>query len=361
MNFSDFKGDQQLCSKLVSMVDESRVSHAMLFVEKDGQGALALALAMIEYMSKSPKVSRLVHPDVHFSFPVNTNSKTSSSIKPISDHFLKQWNELVLENPYFLEDDLSQKLGIENKVGIINTEEAKSIFRKMNFHSYEGGNKYMIIYLPEKMNVEASNRLLKLVEEPFDDTYFFLITHAEQKIISTIRSRCLRIHLMPLEADNLAPILMKEFSLNSEEALSYARGSGGNYGAALRLVQQQSEQSPYCSLFANILKSCITKDLLSLIKLNEDLSSLGREGQKNFCLYAMGLIRKMYMTRIGAENIAYLTGNEREILTPLIPKISPVFFERAFLNFDKTRKDIEGNVNAKIAFQNLLNILHINS
>ena len=211
MRFADVIGNAEVAKALVSMADSGRVAHAMLMYENEGCGALALALAYVQYLNCAHPVngdscgecpscrqmSKLIHPDVHYVFPVNKGPKTSDD-KPTSESYIKYWRELALANPYFTEADLQRAIGIESKTGLIAVAEAKFIINTLSLTSVADGYKAVILYLPEKMNQETANRLLKMVEEPPEKTLFIFITHSPEKVLQTIFSRCQSVRVMPL-------------------------------------------------------------------------------------------------------------------------------------------------------------------
>ena len=211
MRFADVIGNTEVAKVLASMADSGRVAHAMLMYENEGCGALALALAYVQYLNCADpsggdscgecpscrQMSKLIHPDVHFVFPVNKGPKASDD-KPTSESYIKYWRELAVANPYFTEADLQKAIGIESKSGLIAVAEAKSIISKLSLTAVADGYKAVIFYLPEKMNQETANRLLKMVEEPPEKTVFIFITHSPEKVLQTIFSRCQSIRVMPL-------------------------------------------------------------------------------------------------------------------------------------------------------------------
>ena len=219
MRFADIIGNASVAKALVSMADSGRVAHAMLMYENEGCGALPLALAYVQYLNcanpsngdscgecpSCRQMAKLIHPDVHFVFPVNTGPKTSDK-HPTSDSYLAFWRELVLDDPYFAEVDLQKAIGIESKVGLVAVEEAKSIIGKLSLASVADGYKAVIFYLPERMNQQTANKLLKMVEEPPEKTLFLFITHAPEKVLQTIFSRCQSIRVMPLSKEEAAQV-----------------------------------------------------------------------------------------------------------------------------------------------------------
>lgn len=337
MQFNDVIGNDILKRQLVAMVDEGRVGHSIMLLEKGGYGALPLALATIQYLSCTNKsggdscglchscriIGRLIHPDLHFVFPVNVTAKSGSEKKPVSATFMPIWRELVLENPYFTEDALNSALGIEDKVGTISVSEAKEILSKMNMRSYEGGNKYMVIWLPERMTTEAANKLLKIVEEPFPGTYFFFISQSPEKVMETIRSRCLKMQLHPLP------------------------------------VKDSENNSVYLPLITAILNGCLSKDLVTVLNTNDTIVALGREKQKGFCVYCESFIRKLMMISKGLDSLSPLSPEEKAVAYPIARKIPDAFFEKAYDYLESARLSIESNVNAKMVFCNLGNLFFV--
>lgn len=317
MGFRDIKGNEELKRRLADMVDSGRTGHAIMLEEKSGYGALPLAIALVQYLSCHDRhdgdscgecsccrrIAHLAHPDVHYVFPVNVTAKSGSERKPVSATFFPVWKGLVEKNPYFTEEELNEAMGIEDKVGVINVQEAKEILNTMNMRSFEGGNRYMIVFLPERMNTEAANKLLKMIEEPFPGSYFIFITQAPEKVIDTIRSRCLRIALQPVPIDS------------------------------------QPDSAEYLGWFQSILDGSQSGDLTGVLKTAETIAAAGREKQKRFCIFSEEYLRKMMH-----ESRQYPYD----------------FYETAYGILDSARSSVESNVNPKIVFCNMVNLLFVN-
>ncbi len=380
MRFQDIIGNGELRRRLIHMVDTGRMSHSIIFAEKDGRGALAIALALIQYLScrekdaqsmfgavseadscgvcpTCKKLGALMHPDLHFIFPVNTASG-SSGTKPVSSMFIRQWQELVAENPYFTERELYAKIGIEDKSGAINVAEAKELLEKISLKSYEGFNKYWVIWLPEKMNAEAANRLLKIVEEPMPDTYFIFISHAPEKIISTIRSRSQIIPVDPIAIEELAPVLERKCGIIAEEAVVYARISGGSLGVALEMIGGQSTSEVFLPIVTEVMDAVALKKLNALIEANEAVLALSRQQQKEYCVYLEDFLRKVLMEKNGVHEIANILPSEQSAIQRFTT-LSPAFFEKAFKAVEDCIIHLEANVNSKMIFADLANRLFV--
>ena len=363
MPYSEILGHTEIIANLRNMVDSDRMPHALLFTEKPGCGALPLALATLEYMfsrGKNQKVAKLIHPDIHFTFPINVSSTIGGDKRGELEQFYPAWRQLVLENPYFGEEDLYKAFGIENRLGTISVAEAASIIRKLSLSSYEGGAKVMLIMFPERMNLETANKLLKNLEEPQNGTYYFLISHNPGKIITTILSRCRIIEVPPIGQDVIADELVRLKGLDPQEAAFWAKCSGGSMGKALELMAREEEQNENYTTFVSILTKALAKDLTSLIELWEQIASYGKERQKGICIEGGEILRKLYMTSLGLEEISYAGVKEAEQLKELSGRIKQDFYQKGYGYLDNAIECIERNVNPKFIFCDLCNRIFYN-
>ena len=241
MRFADVIGQEEVKAMLRRSVGEGRVSHAQLFTGDSGRGTLPLALAYVQYINctdrhdgdscgRCPsciKMAELVHPDVHFVFPTNTSR--SGSQKPMSDAFLPQWREAVLTTGgYFDEQMWYGRIGLDNQQGLIAKREADEIIRKLSFKAFEAEYKAVVIWLPEKMGVEASNGLLKILEEPWDKTLFLLVSVAPQMLLPTILSRVQEVGVPPVGADDMERWLAGTYGMETQKAAALARLAGAS-------------------------------------------------------------------------------------------------------------------------------------
>lgn len=372
MQFKEVLGNGELKSRLVRMVDSGRTGHSLMLVERDGCGALPMAMALVQYMmcpERRPgedscgvcpvcrRISGMVHPDVHFAFPVNVAGKSGSNRKPLSGNFLEEWRSLYRDNPYFTEADLNAALGLDGKVGAISVAEAREILDSLSLKSYEGRGKFMVVWLPERMNAESANRLLKIVEEPMADTYFIFITHAPERIISTIRSRSQLIRLYPVPVQELVPELQARTGLSMQEATVYAHTAGGSLGMALDMAGEASSASFFLPAAEGMLEATVSGDLVGLLEGNDTVVAMGRERQKEFCLYLEGLLRKMMMRRQGLDAISDVLPQEAGAVDRFGPLLPESFFGKAFSAVEEARTMVEANVNAKMVFCHLSNVL----
>ena len=351
------------------MADSGRVAHAMLFYENEGCGALPLALAYVQYLNCSNPVGgdscgvcpscrqmeKLIHPDVHFIFPVNKGPKSTDD-KPTSESYLKYWRELVLENPYFLESDLQKAIGIESKTGLIAVAEAKSIISKLSLASVADGYKAVIFYLPEKMNQETANRLLKMVEEPPENTLFLFITHAPEKVLQTIFSRCQSVRVLPMTQEEVAETMSSRLNLDQETAWVKAAVAGGSVGAAMSMIGDQDEYNSRLDLFSDLMKSLASRDLSTALECADHMAAMdSREKQKAFCIFASDCVRKIFLVQQGLSEIAYIPEEEKEFYAVMAEKCRKGFCVKTITEIEKVVAMIDRNVNSRILFCDLVN------
>ncbi len=345
MRFAEVIGNGEVARALASMADSGRVAHAMLMYENEGCGALALALAYVQYLNCSNpqdgdscgecpscrQMSKLIHPDVHYVFPVNKGPKTSDD-KPTSESYIKYWRELAIANPYFVEADLQKAIGIESKNGLIAVAEAKSIISKLSLTAVSDGYKAVIFYLPEKMNQETANRLLKMVEEPPEKTLFIFITHAPEKVLQTIFSRCQSIRVMPLTKDEAERV------------------------KALNPFDDREEYNLFMDLFSDLMNALVSRNLTAALECGETMSALeSREKQKAFCNFAGECMRKIFMIQQKMPQIAGVADEEMEFYASMAAKCGKGFCMRSVSNIEKVVAMIDRNVSSKLLFCDLVN------
>ena len=375
MRFSEIYGNDALKGRLARMVDENRLGHAILFVEQEGMGALAFAIALSQYLncehpsggdscgecSSCRRHAHLTYPDLHFSFPISASPKLSDSEKraPISSYFLRDWTALVQENPYFDSHDLFNAIGIENKAGAIPVAEAKEIANTLSLQPYESQYKIQVIWEPEKMTIDAANKLLKLLEEPPAGTLFILITHQIEKMLPTVISRCQIIRLQPEERGEMAAILEQKFSLGREEAMDFATLAGGSVGRAFEAVANAGEGSGNEDLLRELLDAARARSLKEVLDVAETLAAMGKDRQKQWCVAAEGFIRKMFIYSQDLEQIAFLSGDEKEYIERVAPGIKETFWGRAAMALDGALRLLDANVSAKLIFADLANRFYL--
>ena len=371
MLFSEVIGLSHLKNHLTTTADNMRIPHAQLFVGNNGSGTLPLAIAYARYVlckntggenkhgneSCNLKFGNFSHPDLHFAFPVATTKEVKKH--PVSSNFLTEWRDFLKSNPYGSLFDWYQKLGIENKQGQIGVDEAQDIVKRLSLKSYEGGFKVMIIWMAEKMNAAAANKLLKLIEEPPKDTLFLLVTEDEKQIIQTIRSRCQALHFPPLPENDIADFLVRKENCNAAEALKIAHQANGSYTRALHLMKKDSGDEQFETWFITWVRTAFKAkgnkaSILGLIDWSEEIAGAGRETQKNFLLYCMDFFRQALMLNYQARDLVYLEpatkGFQLEKFAPFVHggNIAAITKE-----LEEATYHIQRNANARIIFTDL--------
>ncbi|WP_442847064.1 DNA polymerase III subunit [Leeuwenhoekiella sp. H156] len=370
MQFQSILGQQFIKNHLTTSVDRKRIAHAQLFVGISGSGVLPCAVAYAQYLicanadgenrggntSCNLKFEHLSHPDLHFAFPVATTDSVKSH--PVSDHFAKEWREFFGKNPYGSLYDWHQHLGIEKKQGKIGVDEAQDIVRKLSLKSYEGGYKVMIIWMADKMNTSASNKLLKLIEEPPQKTVFILVAENEDQILDTIKSRCQILHFPPLASEALEEALISKHHCTKTEAQKIAVKAHGDYNLALHLLENNSEEEEYETWFVDWVRTAFKargnkKAILDLIAWSENIASKGRETQKSFLGYCEDFFRQALLLNYNASELVYLQPSTQFELAKFAPYVHGNNINGVIEELQTASYHIERNGNAKIILTDL--------
>ena len=414
MLFKDVIGQKSTKKHLVELVQHNRLSHALLFVGKEGSGALPLAMALAgficlpgglppssaggdgdnmlfdigesfilqdkkmisspsppgeagwgpdEWMIKHPsysKVRDMVHPDIHFTYPVITKK---AGTPPISTDFIQEWREFISANAYGNVYDWLQFIGAENKQGNITAHECNDIIRKLNLKSFESEYKVLIVWMPEYLGNEG-NKLLKLIEEPPANTLFILVTENESQILPTILSRTQLVRIPALETDEITAALIERAKIPTEQARKIASVAEGNFREALQLTQHSGED--WETLLRDWLNAILKTGPMAQVRWVEEISKLGRERQKQFLRYCNHLLEQAIKLRIIRESNApdqqvfSMPDNEKDFATRL-NQIADISQQKAIVEeLDKASYYIERNANAKMLFHALtIKLYHI--
>lgn len=390
MTFNDVIGNQNVKQHLLELMLQNRLPHALLFLGKEGSGALPLALAFAQLIICQPKSSPvvedlfggmsaisnepsflhpndiesstsyskanlLVHPDLHFSFPF-INKKNSDS-STISADYITEWREFLMQSPYGNLYDWLQVIKAENRQGNISAKECLEIIKKLSLKSFESDYKVLLMWLPELLSKEG-NKLLKLIEEPPPNTIFIFVAENEEKILPTILSRCQLIKIPLPENDEVEEALLKKANIEPEQAKQIAAISNGNYREALHLIQHAEED--WQGLLRDWLNTIMRRLLPENIKWIEEISKIGREKQKQLLQYFNHTIEQaLRLKTIGADNIS-LSESEKDF-AQRFNKIANISQMQAISEeLDKATFSIERNVNGKIVFTALsVKLYHI--
>lgn len=323
MLFSEILGQEHIKNHLTKSAAHGRVPHAQLFIGPEGSGTLPMAIAYAQYLlcnnsdgeningneTCNLKFKNLSHPDLHFAFPVASNDKIKSH--PVSNHFMEEWRQLIERQPYGNLFDWYRILGIDNKQGQIGVDEAQDIVKSLSLKSYEGGYKVMLIWMAEKMNTSASNKLLKLIEEPPNQTVFILISEDEEQIINTIKSRCQLLHFPPLAEDVIKNALIKNYQIPEADAIKIAHQANGNYNKACDLVYSDSEDTQFEDWFVFWIRSAFKAKgnksaIHDLISWSETIAKTGRETQKQFLNFCLAFFRQALLLNYKVEDLVFI-------------------------------------------------------
>ncbi|MDX1283443.1 MAG: DNA polymerase III subunit delta [Draconibacterium sp.] len=361
MFFKDVVGQDNIKQRLILSVRDERISHAQLFSGHSGTGKLAMALAYAQYIScknrteedscgvcpSCHKYQKLAHPDLHFVFPV-FNAKNLKN--PVSDDFLPQWREMVLGNPYFELSDWLNHIDAGNAQGLIYERESETILRKLNLKSFESEFKVMIIWLPEKMHLACSNKLLKMIEEPPSKTLFVLITENEEGVIGTIRSRSQLIKFPFIDNEALTNALLKKEDVDPEIVSDAVHLASGSYIKALEYLSPGEDEQFYFQKFQEMMRFAYKREVKELIDWADEMAGIGRDKQKAFFTSALRLVREYFVSNMNREEIVYMKRDETE----WGKKFAPFINERnivPFANeFELGIKHIAMNGNPRIVF-----------
>ncbi len=365
MQFKEVIGHQNIKDKLIKTVKENRVSHAQLFWGSEGSGNLALAIAYAQYVScenkqendscgvcsSCVKYQKLVHPDLHFVFPVSTSKVVTKD--PISDDYINQWRETIVENPYINQNKWYQIIDVENKQGIISKNESYEILKKLNLKTFESDYKIMIIWLPEKMNAFAANKLLKLIEEPPAKTLFLLVSENSEQIIPTILSRTQFVKIPKIDDESIRNALCDRSGLSPEKANDIVHLANGNYYQALNLIEATEEEDFNFEQFSQLMRLSYQRKVIEVIEWVDEIARIGREKQKNFLAYSIRLIRENFMLNMQKREIVYLTQKEMEFSEKFSQFINSENVNQIYEAFNRAHADIEMNAYNKIVFLDL--------
>jgi len=360
MFFRDVIGQEEAKQRLIREAKEGKIAHARLFCGPEGIGKLPLAIAYARYLScQNPgeddacghcsncmKYNKLVHPDLHFVFPViKIKSKDT-----VSDDFLAEWRELIGQTPYFNLNIWLKEMGAENQQAQIYVKESDEIIRKLNLKSSQGGYKIMIIWLPEKMNVECSNKLLKLLEEPPSQTIFLLVSEEPDMLLTTIQSRTQRFNLFGIEEKQIAQKLTQQFGILEKDAIDIAHRCEGNYLKALETIHLNEENQLFFELFVSLMRLSYQRKIREMKQWSETMASMGRERQKQFLQYCQRMIRENFISNFHNPSITYLNEEERNFSSRFAPFVNERNVIGIMDELSEAQRHIEQNVNARMVF-----------
>ncbi len=369
MFFEEITGQHVVKEHLLNMVKLGRISHALMFAGPEGNGKLALAVAFAQYLfctdrkqnescgicPSCKKTEKLIHPDLHFVFPV---VKTKKNSKPVSNDFIELWREFVLKSYYHGFSEWLKIMNPDNRQAGIFTQESSEIIKKLNFKPYEAEYKVMIIWMPDKMNITASNKLLKILEEPPVNTIFILITENTDKILTTIQSRTQIINIPKINNRDMYISIKEKYNFAEEKLQEIIRISGGNFLKAQEIINSgfNENSSDLFEKFTGFMRLVYAVKVQDLIEFSENISKQGREYQKEFLEYALRMIRENFILNTvheKADHILYLTDKERQFSENFSKFITNKNIFKIFQELSEAHNHIERNGYGKLVFLDL--------
>ncbi|WP_026902813.1 ATP-binding protein [Pedobacter glucosidilyticus] len=372
MQFKDIVGQETVKAHLIKTVKDGRISHAQLFLGPEGSGSLALAVAYAQYIcceqplendscgecSSCRKYQKLVHPDLHFSYPFFAKHKEDTALT-----FVEEWRASFLQNPYLGLDEWRNHLSADNKQANINIAECHSIIQKLSLKPFEAEYKVLIMWLPEYLEKEG-NALLKIIEEPAQKTLFLLVAQNQEQILNTIISRTQIVKIPKQSNADVCKFLVEKHQLSEEKAMQLAYLSNGNLQAALTFMTH--EENDYHDLLSNWLRACYGNQGLKLVAfVDDDFSKMGRENQKNLLRYGINLTRECMLFLAETPGLIHLSAKELEFISNFSKILNLAKAEAIANELEKAHYHIERNANPKILFLdvslNLVKILKFNT
>ena len=375
-------------TRLKQMVGEGRLPHALLFCGPAGSGKMALALAFASYLltetasnetarhNAEAMLAKWQHPDLHFTFPVIRPTGTSSDHKMVSDDFSKEWHEMLAQGPYFSMDQWLDQMHAANQQAIIYASESDDIIRKLSLKSSQGGYKVCIIWLPERMNGECANKLLKIIEEPPLQTVFLLVCEEPEKLLETILSRTQRLDIKKIETAAVERALVERRALDDavahriEEALTERRGidgdmahrlarvANGSWTKALESLNADSENRLFLDMFIMLMRLAYQRNVKELKRWSETMAGYGREKQKRMMVYFLRLVRENFMYNFQNPELVYMTQEEENFAKNFARFINEANVIGISELIQRAIRDIGQNANPKIVFFDMsLNII----
>lgn len=365
MLFADIIGNDAIKKALLYEANEGRVSHAQLFFGAEGSAKLPLAIAFANYLlcedptkidacgqcDSCQKVASLSHPDLHFVFPIVLDSKAKIAS---SDDRMREWINFVQKNKYFDLNTWQEYLEELGKNAVIGVEESRDILQKLALKSYSGKYKIMILWLPEKMNASAANKLLKMLEEPPEQTLFFLVSDNTETILPTIMSRTQSLRIAPFTVDEVAIHLEKALALDKKIAKSIANLSQGNMVEAIQIAQGDVNQTIYFDLFVKMMRTAYAANAFDLMSVADELAALEKEQQKSFIKYGLHLFRESIILNYMKGELTNLKDEEQAFLSKFAKFINNHNISELQDDFNDAFYHLERNANPKILFTDVV-------
>ncbi|MBR5643059.1 MAG: DNA polymerase III subunit delta [Salinivirgaceae bacterium] len=365
MRFADIIGQDDIKRHLIGTVKENRISHAQMFLGREGFGSLPLAIAYAQYINcqhrtdsdscgecpSCRQISQLAFPDLHFVFPVPT---AGSEDKSVSDNFFDKWSEFIKQKPYGNYQQWLDFVGAGNSQGLIRVKESNEIIRKLSMKTFNAEYKIMIIWMPEKMHPDAANKLLKLIEEPYPKTLFLLVAESAEFILPTIISRTQLVRVSRIADSDIKAGLQQRAGISENAAEKIASISEGNFGKALEYCDHTADLAQNLEFFMKLMRTSYSFKAPDMIALAEELGALGREKQKAFLTYCERMVRENLIMNRHLEKMTHLTDDEGNFAQKFSRFIHPQNSMLIAEALDKAIYHISRNASTKIVFMDTI-------
>lgn len=359
--FKDVIGQQSARARLIQEVQEGRVPHAQLFCGPAGTGKLPLALAYARYLCcahptgsdacgtcpSCVKWNKLMHPDVHFMFPIVRNAKAK---KEVCDDYLSTWRRLLTTHAYFSLDDWLNEMDADNGQAIIYARESDEITRKLSLKAVEGGYKITVVWLPEKLHEVCANKLLKLLEEPPARTVFLLVSEAPDQILTTIQSRTQRFGVPRIAEADIAEALRTRYGVQQADSEAIAHMANGSFTQALQAISLNEENQLFFELFVGLMRQAYARKVRDMKQWSEQLAGMGRERQKHFLDYCQRMLRENFIYNLHCPEMNYMTRAEENFATRFAPFINVRNVAGIMHELEEAQRHIAQNVNPRMVF-----------
>ncbi|MDR0431364.1 MAG: DNA polymerase III subunit delta [Tannerellaceae bacterium] len=363
MYFKDVIGQQDMKQRLIESAKRDVVPHAQLFCEQGGTGAFPLALAYARYLNcanpsdtdacghcpSCVKFNGLAHPDLHFVFPIVTKKEAK---KDVCDDYLPEWRTFLKKQPYFNMNNWLEAIDAGNSQAIIYSKESDEIIRKLSLKIYEATYRILFVWLPEKMHQACANKLLKIIEEPPQNTVILMVSEEPDMILGTIQSRAQRINIRGIKQEDMIEALEREM-LEPDAAKEIAHLASGNYQKALELISVNEENEFFLGQFKEMMRNSWARNVKAMKVTADLLAGIGRERQKNFLAYCQHLIRENFMYRFQTNELNYMNRKEAEFAVKFAPFVNERNVFELMDELSKAEGHITQNVNAKMVFFDL--------
>jgi len=362
MKFIDISGFEKEKNFLINAENKNHVAHAQLFFGPEGSPNLSLALAFISFLNCNNKVNndscgecpsckkidKMIHPDVHFIFPVAPTTKINKNV--ISDLFIKEWRNFILDDPYQNVNDWFNFYGFENKSPNISKDESRNLIKKLTLKPFESENKIVLIWLPEYLHLYTSNALLKILEDPPPKTFFFLITNDYNRLLKTILSRVQMFKIRNFSDEELKKEILKKEDIAENELSKLILTSDGNLNQAKKIINSSNED--FLSFFKIWMRNCYSNDYAKIQLDLEWFNNQTKINKKAFLIYSLNLIRESFVIKINSS-LSRIVDEESEFIKNFSQSLNEEKTEKIILELNDSIRFLERNANPKIIFLDL--------